>query len=136
MLIPQTRVFRPNLPKHRPDSIPPPLIGSRVIALFVCPQPIHKEPRYRLTCPLRRVGEGLPHLVGFDDVNAVRALRRDPEVVAAWLERQITPAEIASWRKGKVEDWANETCGVASREVYSRLPETGGTEEPVILQKG
>ena len=53
------------------------------------------------------------------DVNVVQALGRDPEAVAARLERQITPAETASWRKGTVEEWANETFGVAGREVYT-----------------
>jgi len=70
------------------------------------------------------------------DVNVVQALGRDPEVVAARLERQITPGEMASGRKGTVEDWANETFGVASREIYAKLPGKGGTEEPVILPEG
>jgi hypothetical protein len=70
------------------------------------------------------------------DVNVVQALGRDPEVVAARLERQITLAEMENWRKGTVEDWANETFGVASREIYARLPRKGGTEEPVILPQG
>jgi hypothetical protein len=70
------------------------------------------------------------------DVNVVQALGRDPEVVAARLERQITPVEMASWRKGTVEDWANETFGVASREIYARTPGKAGTEEAVILPQG
>jgi hypothetical protein len=70
------------------------------------------------------------------DVNVVQALGRHPEVVAARLERQIKPGEMVSWGKGTVEDWANETFGVASREIYARIPGKGGTDAPVILPLG
>ncbi|MGH6888454.1 MAG: S1/P1 nuclease [Rhizomicrobium sp.] len=70
------------------------------------------------------------------DVNVVQALGRDPDAVAARLEKQIMPAEIASWRRGAVEDWANETFHVAEREIYAKLSGKGGTEEPVILPLG
>jgi hypothetical protein len=82
------------------------------------------------------IGRRHENLHAVCDVNSVQALGRDPEVVAARLERQITPAETVSWRKGTVEDWANETFGAASQEIYARIPGKGGTEEPVILPEG
>jgi len=63
----------------------------------------------------------------------VQGLRRDPDAVAARVERQITPAEIGSWRNGTVEHWANETFSVASVAIYAKLPGQSGTREPVLL---
>jgi S1/P1 Nuclease len=70
------------------------------------------------------------------DANVVQSLGHDPDIVATRLERQIMPTEIASWRRGTVQDWANETFHVAGREIYSKLPGSGGVEEPVMLPKG
>jgi hypothetical protein len=70
------------------------------------------------------------------DDNVVQALGRDPEKVASRLEADITPARATVWRHGTTVDWANETFGVASREVYAKLPGSGGTNAPVTLPEG
>jgi len=37
------------------------------------------------------------------------------------LEFEFTPAEGPAWRRGSVEDWANEPFRAAQEEIYSKL---------------
>jgi hypothetical protein len=67
------------------------------------------------------------------DDNVVEALGRDPDEVASRLETRITPDEVRDWKRGSVEDWANETFRVAGKEIYAKFPGVGGTDTPVIL---
>ena len=67
------------------------------------------------------------------DTDVVAELGQDPEQVASALGAQIAPADEASWGRGSLVDWANESFGVAKRAIYSSLRGQGGTEAPIIL---
>jgi hypothetical protein len=69
-------------------------------------------------------GENLHHVW---DTDVVEALGTDPKTVANDLEARITPVERAVWSKGDAVDWANDSFGVASREIYAKLPAGGDT---------
>ncbi|MGH6877484.1 MAG: hypothetical protein ACREHV_08925 [Rhizomicrobium sp.] len=62
-------------------------------------------------------------ILSLDDLSKVESVEK----------REITPAEITSWRRGTVEEWANQTFRVAGEEIYSKLPGAGGTVAPVVL---
>jgi hypothetical protein len=53
------------------------------------------------------------------DRAGVAELGRDPKSVAAALEHNITPAQVSAWSRGKTDDWALESFGVARSVVYS-----------------
>jgi hypothetical protein len=53
------------------------------------------------------------------DSAGVTELGRDPQSVAAALERNITPAQVSAWSTGKSEDWALESFAVARGAVYN-----------------
>jgi hypothetical protein len=76
----------------------------------------------RYTPAIGGVRLGLPlmtSLHGYWDDEAVAQLGRDPRVVATALERNIRPADVESWSRGRFEDWAREGYGVARSVVYS-----------------
>lgn len=67
------------------------------------------------------------------DSDVVKALGRDPEEVAAELEQQIAPQQLAQWQRGSVVDWANGSFQIARREIYGHLIGQGSTDAPIIL---
>lgn len=79
------------------------------------------------------IGAEQTNLHGVWDADVVAALGRDPEQAASALEAQITSDDVASWGRGSVADWANQSFGVAKRVVYAGLRGQGGTEAPIIL---
>ena len=46
---------------------------------------------------------------------------RDPQALAAELERRITPQDLAEWERGSIEDWANEAHQLARAAAYGDL---------------
>jgi S1/P1 Nuclease len=42
------------------------------------------------------------------DTGSIEHINRDPETLAAELERSITPQERSEWEKGAIEDWVLE----------------------------
>lgn len=67
------------------------------------------------------------------DVDVVRALGRDPEEVAARLEKEITPSEKRGWSVGNATQWANEAHQIARREIYGHITGRGGADAPIVL---
>jgi hypothetical protein len=67
------------------------------------------------------------------DVDVVRALARNPEEVAARLEREITPTDKRDWAAGTPEQWANEAHQIARSEIYSHIAGQGATDGPIAL---
>jgi hypothetical protein len=61
------------------------------------------------------------------DTDVVEALGTDPNAVASDLEARITLTQRDAWSKGSTVDWANDSFGVASREIYAKLPATSDT---------
>lgn len=71
------------------------------------------------------------HAVWDDAV--VRALGHSPAHVARRLERQITSADRARWRRGTAMDWANQSFGIATRDIYARFRGRTPRYAPLIL---
>lgn len=42
------------------------------------------------------------------------------------LWQRIGPRELARWRRGRPQDWALESFGLAQRVAYGELPESRG----------
>lgn len=79
------------------------------------------------------LGDRRTNLHAVWDTAVVEALGNDPTGVAQRLEVEITPMERSDWDRGTAADWANESFCVAGREIYAKLPGSGGTDAPVIL---
>jgi hypothetical protein len=65
---------------------------------------------------------GLPqdtNLHAYWDTAVVAALGPDTRSVASALERNITPAAVASWSSGRLADWTRESYDIARSAVYS-----------------
>lgn len=56
------------------------------------------------------------------DTEILAASTSDRMEYADRLAATITPANVASWSKGTVESWANETHGLARTVAYGQLP--------------
>jgi hypothetical protein len=54
------------------------------------------------------------------DTGLVQEISRNPQQLAAQLEREITPFERAAWQQGTVEDWVLESHRVAETTAYRR----------------
>ena len=67
------------------------------------------------------------------DTAVVEALGLSEGDLAAAFEKEITPMARAAWSRGTIADWANETFGVATTDVYGGVHGSGGTEAPLIL---
>ncbi|HKR87002.1 MAG TPA: S1/P1 nuclease [Phenylobacterium sp.] len=78
--------------------------------------------RVRYTSALMHVRLGpakVTSLHAYWDGVPVAEMGRDPQAVATALERNITPAQVSAWSRGKTEDWALESFRVARSAVYS-----------------
>jgi hypothetical protein len=64
------------------------------------------------------------------DQDVVVAMGNDSARIAAAIDGQLTPAQKAQMRAGTPADWANESFGVAAREIYAHLPEHGTVRLP------
>ena len=64
------------------------------------------------------------------DQDVVAALGNDSERIAEEIDRGLMPQQKAQMRGGTAEDWADESFGVAEREIYARLPERGTIRLP------
>jgi nuclease S1 len=64
------------------------------------------------------------------DEDLVEALGRDPGAVAADIEAGLTPQDRAKMATGTPADWANESFGVAAKEIYARIPSRGSVRLP------
>jgi hypothetical protein len=69
------------------------------------------------------------------DADVVEALGRQPEVVGGYLAAHITAGEKREWARGNASDWANESFGIAKREIYGRDRISGTTTE-IALPRG
>ena len=64
------------------------------------------------------------------DEDLVRALGPDPAMVAGSIETDLTPDAKAKLARGTPVDWANESFGLASKEIYARIPSRGSVRLP------
>lgn len=64
------------------------------------------------------------------DADVIEALGTDAPTIAADLEARITPSERAMWGQGGAVDWANDSFGVATREIYAKVPAGDGIDLP------
>ena len=90
-------------------------------------QPLHAADRHDkggndLTVRLRGKPLSL-HQVWDRDV--VSALGYDSERIAADIDARLTPGQKAELEGGTPADWANESLGVAAREIYAQVPPSG-----------
>ena len=64
------------------------------------------------------------------DQNVVVVMGNDSTRIAADIDGKLMPAQKAQLRAGTPADWANESFGVAAREIYAHLPEHGTVRLP------
>jgi hypothetical protein len=64
------------------------------------------------------------------DQDVVAGLGRDTMVAASNIQAEIAPQDIAKIASGTPADWANESFGLASLEIYGRLPRSGPVRLP------
>lgn len=64
------------------------------------------------------------------DGDVVQALGPDPAVVAGSIEASVMPRDKAKMGAGTPVDWANESFGVAVKEIYARIPPRGPVRLP------
>jgi hypothetical protein len=63
----------------------------------------------------------------------VQALGRNPEQIAAVLERDLTRQNIFLWQRGTVAGWTTETFRLAQNKIYSRFGSHGFHQDLVVL---
>jgi hypothetical protein len=63
------------------------------------------------------------------DTGLLEHVNRNPEALAAELERKITPQDRADWTKGSIEDWVLEGHRLAQGVAYGDLG--GGNPAPI-----
>ena len=70
---------------------------------------------------------GLPagNLHHYWDTEFVQRLGTDPGTVAQQLIAATTDSQVHAWSQGTVEDWAQESFGIARDHVYGLLPTLG-----------
>jgi hypothetical protein len=68
-------------------------------------------------------GEHAGNLHFYWDVVLVHELGDSAPQVAYALWQRIGPRELAAWRRGRPQDWALESFGLAQRVAYGELPE-------------
>lgn len=81
------------------------------------------------------IGDEETNLHAVWDSDVVVALGQNPDRVASFLEAQITGDEVKAWSRGSPADWANESFGIAKRDIYSTLRGEGATTAPIILPR-
>lgn len=54
------------------------------------------------------------------DTGLLEEIERDPQTLAARLDREITPQERATWQAGSIEDWVMESHRLAAQAAYRR----------------
>ncbi|HEX4118772.1 MAG TPA: S1/P1 nuclease [Rhizomicrobium sp.] len=64
------------------------------------------------------------------DEDLVKALGPDPGAVAGSIEAGLSPQDKAKMAAGTPADWANESFGVAAKEIYARIPSRGPVRLP------
>jgi len=64
------------------------------------------------------------------DTDVVEALGNDPHLIAADLEARINPAERELWGLGLAVDRANDSFGVANREIYAKMGDARSIDLP------
>jgi S1/P1 Nuclease len=60
------------------------------------------------------------------DIEFVHVLARRPAILAQVLLKQITPAQLASWKAGTPEEWAWEAFAIAQEDAYGDPPLSAG----------
>jgi hypothetical protein len=80
-------------------------------------------------------GQRTTNLHSFWDTAVLAPLGDDPKVIAASLEKKITPDEARRWASGPAESWAEESYGVAKASAYTlNTPaECGSDNAPIPL---
>jgi nuclease S1 len=68
-----------------------------------------------------RLGERRTNMHHVWDTSMVEALGGNASVIAGTIAARVTPAQKAAWQAGTPANWANETFGVARRDIYERL---------------
>jgi hypothetical protein len=68
-----------------------------------------------------RIGRERTNLHRVWDVDVVEVSGRDPDAVAADIERAITPEQRQAWARGTPADWANEAHVIARDQIYPPL---------------
>src|SRR6516165_2465940 len=63
------------------------------------------------------------------DTGLVERIDRNPQALAAELERRITDQDRANWTKGGIDDWVMEGHALAQTVAYGDL----GTENPAVI---
>src|SRR6516225_8472234 len=63
------------------------------------------------------------------DTGLVERIDRNPQALAAELERRITDQDRANWVRGSIEDWVMESHTLAQTVAYGDL----GTENPAVI---
>jgi hypothetical protein len=64
------------------------------------------------------------------DEDLVKALGPDPGAIAGSIESGLSPQDKVKIAAGTPADWANESFGVASKEIYARIPSRGPVRLP------
>jgi hypothetical protein len=64
------------------------------------------------------------------DEDVVVALGPDPGAVAGSIEAGLAPPDKARMAAGAPADWANESFGIAAKEIYARIPSRGQVRLP------
>jgi len=64
------------------------------------------------------------------DEDLVEALGPDVNQVAGGIEAGLSPQDKAKFAAGTPVDWANESFGVAAKEIYARIPSRGPVRLP------
>ena len=64
------------------------------------------------------------------DEDLVQALGPDAGAVAGGIEAGLSPPDRAKMAAGTPTDWANESFGVAAKEIYARIPSRGPVRLP------
>ena len=63
------------------------------------------------------------------DTGLLEHINRNPQMLAADLEANITPEEKAEWQKGSIEDWVQESHKLAQSVAYGDL--ASGNPAPI-----
>ena len=104
-------------------------------------QPLHASDNQDRGGNCVRVAFGGPrttNLHAYWDTAVVQALGSDPQVVAASLEAQITPADRKAWEAGDPRTWAQESFSVAQTVAYTAGSQPGCNPDasPISLPSG
>lgn len=68
------------------------------------------------------------------DGPVVEQFTATPSTLAADLQKGVTAQQMAAWRQGSVETWANGSQGIAKEFIYPKSSGTNSRETPILLQ--